>query len=93
MRVTAPDAVPEAPGRLSAFLAAGHHAGMDWMAARAGERADPSVLWPEVRSIVMLGLGYGPDLDPRAALGDTHRRRDLGLCPRRPATTTSSRRS
>jgi len=70
VRVTAPDAVPEAPGRLSAFLAAGHHAGMDWMAARAGERADPSVLWPEVRSIVMLGLNYGPDLDPRAALGD-----------------------
>lgn len=38
---------------------------MGWMAETAERRADPRVLWPDVRSIVMLGLNYGPDADPR----------------------------
>ncbi len=40
------------------------------MAANAARRADPRVLWPDVRAIVMLGMNYGPDRDPLAALGD-----------------------
>ena len=28
---------------------------------RAARRGDPRALWPEVRSIVMLGMNYGPD--------------------------------
>ena len=32
---------------------------MDWMAAKAA-RADPQALWPQARSIVMLGLNYQP---------------------------------
>ena len=28
---------------------------MDWMADTAARRGDPRALWPEVRSIVMLG--------------------------------------
>ncbi len=44
------------------------------MEANSDRRGDPKVLWPEVRSIVMLGLDYGPDEDPRAVLG----RRDRG---------------
>ena len=31
-------------------------------------RADPRVLWSDVRSIVMLGMNYGPDVDPRDVL-------------------------
>jgi epoxyqueuosine reductase len=61
--------------RLADFLAAGHHAGMDWMAANADRRADPRVLWPEARSIVMLGVDYAPDGDPMALLA----RRDRGI--------------
>jgi epoxyqueuosine reductase len=34
----------------------------------AERRADPRVLWDEVRSIVMLGMNYGPDEDPRHVL-------------------------
>ncbi len=34
---------------------------MDWLAERADWRADPRKLWPEVRSIVMLGMNYGPE--------------------------------
>jgi epoxyqueuosine reductase len=41
---------------------------MDWMARNAGRRGDPRVMWPEVRSIVMLGVNYGPPDDPLAIL-------------------------
>jgi epoxyqueuosine reductase len=71
--VTRPDAIPLAVERLRQFLAAGAHGDMDWMAANAGRRADPQVLWPQVLSIVMLGLNYGPDDDPLAILKDRTR--------------------
>jgi epoxyqueuosine reductase len=41
---------------------------MAWMAANADRRGDPHLLWSEVRSIVMLGVNYGPDCDPLAVL-------------------------
>jgi epoxyqueuosine reductase len=41
---------------------------MDWMAETRLRRADPKVLWDQVRSIVMFGLNYGPDEDPRGVL-------------------------
>jgi epoxyqueuosine reductase len=44
------------------------HGDMDWLAAREGRRRDPKALWPEVRSIAMLGMNYGPDTDPLAIL-------------------------
>ncbi len=66
--IAAPDALQGVPERLRAFLEAGHHASMTWMAARAEERGDPRSLWPEVRSVVMLGLNYGPDSDPLGTL-------------------------
>ena len=66
VRITRPDAIPQAPERLAAFLAAGSHGSMDWMAERTAERADPRVLWPDVRSVLMLALSYTPDCDPRA---------------------------
>ena len=55
------------------FLAAGAHGDMAWMATNADRRADPRALWPEVRSIVMLGINYGPDDDPLAILQDRTR--------------------
>ncbi len=67
-RVTSPDAIPEAPARLEAFLAAGYHGTMDWMDETRARRADPRVLWSDVRSIVLFGMNYGPDEDPRAVL-------------------------
>jgi epoxyqueuosine reductase len=41
---------------------------MTWMAERAEQRGDPRALWPQARSIVMLGVNYGPDDDPLAIL-------------------------
>jgi epoxyqueuosine reductase len=69
-RVAAPDAIPEAPERLAAWLGEGAHGDMDWMAANAPRRADPRELWSNVRSVIMLGMNYGPESDSLAALAD-----------------------
>jgi len=66
--VTRPDAVPEAKARLDRFLADGAHGDMIWMASTAARRASPSALWSDVRSVIMLGMNYGPDEDPLAIL-------------------------
>ena len=67
-RVTLPDSIPQAPERLANFLAEGYHGTMDWMAETADRRADPRVLWSDVRSVVLFGMNYGPDEDPRSIL-------------------------
>ena len=59
----------EAKARLAAFIAAGQHGEMAWLADRATERAHPQALWPEARSVICLGLSYAPDDDPLAVLG------------------------
>ena len=66
--VVRPDAIPLAPPRLQEFLATGAHGDMAWMAANAERRGDPRALWPDVRSIVVLGINYGPQDDPIAIL-------------------------
>ncbi len=65
---------PEARARLAAFLDAGQHGEMAWLADTADRRAGPVALWPEARSVVCLGLSYAPDDDPLALLS----RRDRG---------------
>jgi epoxyqueuosine reductase len=71
--ICGPDAVPEAAGRLEAWLAAGHHGQMGWMAERAGWRGNPAALWPEARSVVMLAESYSPEVDPLAVLAERAR--------------------
>jgi epoxyqueuosine reductase len=68
MGVCRPDAVPEAMGRLRAFLEDGRHGQMQWMADRAHWRGDPSALWPKARSVVMLADSYAPAQDPLEVL-------------------------
>jgi epoxyqueuosine reductase len=68
MGVTTPDSVPEVRGRLAVFLSEGRHGQMQWMAERAEWRANPSALWPEVRSVIMLAELYTPEEDPLASL-------------------------
>ncbi|MBI4048926.1 MAG: tRNA epoxyqueuosine(34) reductase QueG [Devosia nanyangense] len=62
------EARPDLGDKLAAALAAGWHGDMDWMAETAERRASPKALWPEARSIIMLGINYGPDSDPMAML-------------------------
>ncbi len=54
--------------RLDAFVAAGHHGTMDWLPETAERRRSVTALWPEARSVIVLGLNYGPDEDPFAIL-------------------------
>lgn len=49
--------------RLRDWLQAGYHGDMIWMADAPERRADPSQLWPEVRSVIMLGVNYGTESD------------------------------
>ena len=60
------DAAPETAARLAAWLADGNHGDMLWMEERAHQRGSPAGLWPEVRSVIMLGMSYAPAFDPLA---------------------------
>lgn len=70
MGVCRPDAIPDAPDRLAKFLKSEFHGGMNWMAERKEWRGDPSELWPEARSIIMLAEAYTPEHDPMAILSN-----------------------
>jgi epoxyqueuosine reductase len=62
--IVRPADVPNLQSELDAFLRNGSHGDMDWLAATAERRGHPQMLWPEVRSVIMLGANYGPDEDP-----------------------------
>ncbi len=62
-----------AGARLAEFVAEGRHGTMDWMERTLERRAHPRAMWPEARSAVLLGVNYGPDHDPRAALAERTR--------------------
>ncbi|KAA2313309.1 tRNA epoxyqueuosine(34) reductase QueG [Pseudooceanicola sediminis] len=72
-RLCLPGDVPEVPGRLAAFLQAGRHGQMRWLEERSQWRGDPTALWPEARSVLMLAENYGPDSDPLAVLAQRDR--------------------
>ncbi len=59
---------PEAKERLAAFLHAGHHGDMGWLATRTEQRAHPRGLWQDARTVIALGLSYAPPDDPLAPL-------------------------
>ncbi|HZB92042.1 MAG TPA: tRNA epoxyqueuosine(34) reductase QueG [Stellaceae bacterium] len=63
----------EARAHLAEFLQHGYHGDMGWLAAREEQRGDPQALWPEAKSVVVLGLNYGPAEDPLAGLGRRER--------------------
>jgi epoxyqueuosine reductase len=67
-RIVGPDSIPRAGADLRAYIDAGYPGTMAWMAETFERRASPRGLWPEVRSIIMLGMNYGPETDPRETL-------------------------
>ena len=50
------------------FLTLGWQGDMDWLAVRATERCSPDALWEGARSVIMLGMNYGPAENPLALL-------------------------
>jgi epoxyqueuosine reductase len=60
----------DARAGLGEFIARGYHGDMGWLAGTAARRGDPQALWPEARTVVVLGVNYAPEDDP-LALADT----------------------
>lgn len=66
--ITDAEALTKAPERLDTALARQWHGDMEWMEETADRRRSPTALWPAARSVIMLGVNYGPDSDPLALL-------------------------
>ena len=64
------DAAPESAARLDDWLESGAHGSMGWMEARKHHRGRPQGLWPESRSLIMLGMSYAPREDPLRLAGE-----------------------
>ena len=69
--ITDPASIAQAGPRFQQFLDDGAHGDMDWLARDPQRRIDPRGLWPDVRSVIMLGVNYGPDSDPTTILAQT----------------------
>jgi len=67
---TLPELPAHAPQGLRAFLGNQHHGEMTWMEEKADRRVSPGVIWPEAKSIIVLGQNYGPESDPMEKLAD-----------------------
>jgi epoxyqueuosine reductase len=63
---TRADAAPKTAERLREWLASGAHGDMIWMEETAARRGSPAGLWPEVRSVISLGMSYAPAANPLA---------------------------
>jgi epoxyqueuosine reductase len=59
----------EARAGLGEFIGRGYHGDMGWLAGTAARRGDPQALWPEARTVVVLGASYAPEEDPQAHAG------------------------
>ncbi|MFZ1988288.1 MAG: tRNA epoxyqueuosine(34) reductase QueG [Alphaproteobacteria bacterium] len=66
-------AASDAGIRLRAFVEAGWHGRMDWLARKLAWRADPRAMWSEARSAIVVGLSYAPEIDPLDQLNDKSR--------------------
>jgi epoxyqueuosine reductase len=69
----APEARRRRLEQLASFVEQGWQGDMGWLAQRSEERVDPATLWPQARTVVSLALNYGPQADPRDALGEHER--------------------
>jgi epoxyqueuosine reductase len=60
----------QARADLTEYLDRGYHGDMGWLAHTAARRGDPQTLWPEARTVVVLGLNYAGEADPFGATTD-----------------------
>ncbi|WP_293901816.1 tRNA epoxyqueuosine(34) reductase QueG [Phenylobacterium sp.] len=68
-RFTDLDQAWPAAARLDAYVDAGRHGEMGWIAETLERRRHPRAMWSAARSAIVLGVNYGPDRDPLAILG------------------------
>ena len=68
LRFAHPDSIKSAGSRLQDFLSADYHGDMTWLCSTADRRRHPKMLMADVRTVIMLGMSYGPDKDPLVGL-------------------------
>lgn len=64
------DSRPDLAQKLRTALAEGWHADMEWMEETSDRRQSPASLWPDVKSVIMVGVNYGPAENPLTRLTD-----------------------
>lgn len=64
VRTTTPARVIGTASRLGDWLEAEFHGTMVWMKERRELRGHPENLWPDTRSIIVVGSNYGPEYNP-----------------------------
>ncbi len=69
VRIAKAELAPAIGEGLDAYLDSGRQGDMAWLARDRDRRRDPRGLWPEARSVIVLGVNYGPDADPLEVLG------------------------
>lgn len=74
-RFTTPERIATAGPRLKAFIDKGYHGEMAWLAETFARRQNPVSLWPQCRSVIVLGSNYGLGSEdaPLARLAETSR--------------------
>lgn len=64
MRITEAKADQSLKSNLEHFVAKQYHGTMAWLPETLERRAAPNQLWSDVRSIIVLTMNYGPEIDP-----------------------------
>ncbi len=73
VNLTLPNSIPDARPRLRKYLDSGFHGQMKWLESRYEWRSSPTNLWPDVRSIIILGESYTPKIDALSGLKKKNR--------------------
>jgi len=60
VRFAKAEAPPNAAEALASFIGKQRHGAMEWMERNADRRADPQTLWPDAKTVIVLGMNYGP---------------------------------
>jgi|TARA_B110000467_G_C18337396_1_gene499399 epoxyqueuosine reductase len=68
VRITSPEGIDANADYFKEFLDKSHHGEMKWMENKVDRRKSPLTLWPDVNSIIMLGMNYGPAHNPLQTL-------------------------
>ena len=71
VRVCRADEAWAAAGRLEEFVEAERHGQMGWMEETLHRRKQPTNMWPEAKSALIVAMNYGPDSDPLEDLKQT----------------------
>jgi len=61
---TKPELQKEVKKNLNDFLKNNYHGEMEWLKKNQYQRESPKNLWPDVKTIICLGVNYAPDTNP-----------------------------